>query len=598
MATTINSTELDFDAIKNSLKTFLAQQPDFADYNFEASGLSSLLDVLAYNTHYNGLLANFALNESFLSTAQLRSSLIGLAGSLGYQVGSRKASRGVVNITVTNNANPSSMTIPAGFIVTSTVDNQSFTFVTRDTLIATNSGDGSNLYTFALDGNKNVPVFEGVAKTKTFIAGPASEDDTYVIPVNTLDLDTVVVKVYDSVSSSTFDRYININDASSIDATSKLYIIKETPNGFYEITFGNGTRLGNTPQTGQKIVVEYSTTSGPGANGARNFAPSSTIAGFAGVINVVTVSSSTGGSFKEELESIRKNAPYLYASQNRMVTASDYSALIRRNFPNVIEDIKSWGGEENVPPKYGSVFVSIDFSTDDTTIQSDAKADIKNLAKNLSVASFDVEFTDPLQTFLEVDVVFQFNPNLTSQSQTAVESLVRTTMQNYFATELGGFDESFRRSNLLTAIDASEQSILSSRAILRMQNRFVPKSAVVNYSINFPSSIATPDDVDHRILSGNFTIANEQCFFRNALKTSNIEVVRISDGAVLIDNIGSYDASTGVITLSNFTGELIGDNIKITATPANESVIIPQRENLLLFDNDASSVRAVITSSL
>lgn len=596
MATTINSTELDFDTIKNSLKTFLAQQPDFADYNFEASGLSNLLDVMAYNTHYNGLLANFALNESFLSTAQLRSSLVGLASGLGYQVGSRKASRGVVNIQVTNSAAPSSMTIPAGFAFTSTVDNKTYTFTTRETLIATN--DGSNVYKFALNDNVNIPIFEGVAKQKTFIAGPAAENDTYVIPVTTLDLDTVVVKVFENISSSNFDRYININDATNIDASSKLFIIKETPNGYYEITFGNGTRLGNTPEAGQKIVVEYSTCAGPGANGARNFAAASSIGGFSGTINVTTKATSTGGAFKEEIESIRTNAPYLYASQNRMVTASDYSALIRRNYSNEIDDIKSWGGEENVPPKYGTVFVSIDFSTTDTSLQAQTKSDIQALARDLSVASFNIEFTDPLETYLEVDTTFQFNPNLTSLSQTAVENLVRSTTQDYFAENLGGFDEAFRRSNLLTEIDAAEQSILSSRSVVRMQNRFVPTSGVVTYTINFPASIANPDDEFYRIRSGNFTLNGQTCFLRNRLKTNNIEVVSVANNTVVVDNIGSYDTSTGVLSFTNFEGVLINDYIAITATPANESVIVPQRENLLVFDNEASSVRAVVTSSL
>ena len=470
MATTIRSTELDFNTIKNNLKLFLAQKPEFADYNFEASGLSNLLDVLAYNTHYNALLANFSLNESFLSTAQLRSSLVGLAGSLGYTVGSRKAAFAVVNLSVTNPDNPSSMTMPAGTKFTTTINNKSYTFQTRDTLVATNNG--ANVYNFTLNSNRNVPIYEGVSKIKTFIAGPANENDTYVIPVTNIDLDTVVVKVYPSVTSNNYSLYTNIINSTTIDENSRIYVIKESPNGYYELTFGNGVRLGQSPQAGDKIEVLYTTVSGPEANGGRTFAPVSTLDGK--TINVNTVSISTNGSYKEEIESIRKNAPYQWAAQNRMVTAQDYAALTRRNFSNVINDIQTWGGEENVPKKYGTVFMSIVFDTTDDVVIENTKSSITSLGKDLSVASFNIEFVDPVETFIEVSTVFQYNANLTSLSQTAVEDAVKLTMQNYFTTNVGGFNQSFRRSNMLTEIDATDDAILSSRADIKMQNRFVP----------------------------------------------------------------------------------------------------------------------------
>ena len=464
MATTIKSTDLDFDTIKNNLKVFLAQKPEFADYNFEASGLSNLLDVLAYNTHYNGLLANFALNESFLSTAQLRSSIVGLAGGLGYTVGSRKASFSVVNLSVTNNDNPSSITMPAGTRFSTIVNSKSYTFQTRDTVTA--FSDGTGLYKFTLDGNRNIPIYEGVTRRKTFIAGPASENDTYVIPVNNLDLDTVTVKVYNSVSSNDFTLYTNIINSTTINSNSVIYVVKESPNGYYELTFGNGVRLGKTPQPGDKIEVDYTTVSGPEANGSKSFVPEATLDGK--TINVTTVSGSSSGSYKEELESVRKNAPFQWSAQNRMVTAQDYAALILRNFSNVITDIKSWGGEDNVPTKYGSIFVSMVFGTDDPVVIANTKADILTLAKDLSVASFNVEFVDPVETYLEVATVIQFNPTLTSASQTSIESDVKEAMQTYFDTNLGGFSQSFRRSNMLTDIDSKDNSILSSRS--RHQN--------------------------------------------------------------------------------------------------------------------------------
>lgn len=595
MTTTIKSTALDFNNIKNNLKLFLSQQPEFSDYNFEASGLSNLLDVLAYNTHYNALLANFALNESYLSTAQLRSSLVGLSGSLGYSVRSRKASFGVVNLYVTNPAAPSSMTMPAGFRFNTTINNKSFVFQTRDTLLAYN--DGSNNYNFFVNDNLNIPIYEGIQKVKTFIAGVASENDTYVIPVKNLDLDTIIVRVYDTVTTSDYDIYTNINNASTINSRSKIYVIKETPNGFYELTFGNGVRLGTYPQPGNKIEVYYYTVSGAEANGARTFTPATTLNGL--TVNVATKAISVGGAYKESNESIRKNAPYVYAAQNRMVTAEDYAALTLRNFSNVIDDIKAWGGEDNLPPKYGSVYLSIIFNTTNETIKNNTKNSIKNLAKDLSVASFTIEFADPIETYLEIETTFQFNPNLTSSSQTAVESLVKATMQDYFTNNLSGFDQSFRRSNMLTLVDASEESVLSSRADVKMQNRFIPTSGMSTYSISYPAAIAAPLDSQNIIKSGVFYYNGKVCYFQNKANSTVLELIDTANGKVLLDNIGYYDATNGIVTLSNFTGTIItGTYIKITAIPANQAVINPLRNNVLLYDDTASTARAVITDTL
>lgn len=594
MATTIRSSELDFNEIKNSLKEYFQKQPEFSDYNFEASGLSNLLDVLAYNTHQNALLANFALNESFLSTAQLRSSLVGHAGSLGYTVGSRTASTAIVQMYVTDLAAVSSKTMPAGTSFSATVDNKSYTFKTREALTATN--DGSGRFYFSLDDNINVPLFEGVSKERNFIAGNISDNDTYVIPVANLDLNTVTVRVYQDTSSSYYDVYTNILEATNITSESKIYVIKETPNGFYELSFGNGLITEQIPSAGNRIQVIYDVVSGPDANGASTFTPEAQLDGL--LITVTTIASSDGGALKEDIESIRKNAPYLYATQNRMVTAEDYSSLILRNFSSLINDIKSWGGEDNIPPKFGTVYVSIDFSTQDSVLQETAKGNIRNLAKDLSVASFDIEFVEPNRTFIEIDTVFQFNPNLTSSSQTAVESAVKDTMQTYFENNLGEFDKSFRRSNLLTDIDETDASVLSSRATIKMQNRFTPTSGDSTYTIVFPTSIAEPDEEFYTIQSSSFFFRGKVCTLRNKLDSSAIEVIDTS-GNIVRDNVGSYDATGGVVTLSGFTGSLIsGTYFKITALPANQATIDPLRNNILNYDAASSSARAIVTNTV
>lgn len=600
MATTIKSTELDFEQIKNNLKLFLAQKEQFADYNFEASGISNLLDVLAYNTHYNALLANFALNESYLSTAQLRSSMVGLASSLGYVVGSRVASKAVIRMYVDYTSTgafdrPGSVTLPKGTSFTSSVDNRTFTFKTRDVLTATDDGNG--LYYFALNNDTNVPIYEGLSRTKTFIAGPSSENDSYVIPESRIDLDTVEVRVYNSVTDTAYIVYTNLNNTTNINANSRLFVVKETPNGFYEITFSNGSRLGISPQSGNKIEVIYDVVSGPDANGARTFTTDATVNGR--TLNVTTTTLSAGGALKEGIESIRKNAPYQYAAQNRAVTAEDYSALVLREYGNNVTDVKSWGGQDNIPPKFGTVYISLVFNTTDASVIQSTKDNIRDLFSDLSVVSFDVEFVDPVETFIESRVFFQFNPNLTSSEQSVIENQVKSAMESYFSANLGDFDQSFRRSNLLTQIDEVDPSVLSSRASVVMQQRFTPVTGSGNYTVTYPTSIASPDDKTYIIESGNFRYKGNVCYLRNRLNSTVLEIYDLVTGNLAVDNVGSYDPTTGVLNLEGFSISLIsGSSVKIRAVPANQATITPQRNNILRYDAEESIATAVLSSSL
>jgi len=598
MATTIKSTELDFDGIKNNLKLFLAQKEEFVDYNFEASGVSNLLDVLAYNTHYNALLANFALNESFISTAQLRSSLVGLASSLGYTVASRNASFGVVRMYLDYSSDvtrPASVTMPKGFQFTSTVDNKTFTYKTRDVLIG--NDDGNGLYYFAVNANTNVAIHEGIPRSKNFIAGPVSENDSYVIPETRLDLATVEVRVYNDTSTSSYDVYTNLNTTTNISSSSKIFVIKETPNGSYEITFTNGTSIGLSPQSGNRIEVVYDIVAGPEANGARTFTPASGINGKP--IQITTTTISSGGSLKEDLDSIRKNAPYQYAAQNRAVTAEDYSSLILREYSNVITDVKTWGGEDNVPPQYGTVFTSLVFASDDTTIKQTTKDGIRGLLKDLAVVTFGLEFVDPIETFIEVQTFFQYNQNLTALNQSSVQNNVKTTMQSHFDANLGDFDQSFRRSNLLTEIDDTDPSVLSSRAEIKMQNRFQPVTGQTNYKVYYPTSIAAPDDKVHTVISKNFRYGGDICYLRNRLGSNVLELFNVNSGKLVLDNVGTYDAATGTLNLENFTISLTsGDHVKIVATPENQATISPLRNNILRYDAASSFANAILTDSL
>ena len=607
MATTIKTTALDFVNIKNNLKTYLEQKPEFADYNFETSGLSNLLDVLAYNTHINALTANFALNESFLGTAQLRSSLVSLSEGIGYIPDSKTSSEAILrlsmNLSGVSDRLPT-ITVPAGLRFEATVDEIPYIFQTQETIIA--SDDGAGFYRFTtLDSDPNISVFEGTPRTKTFIAGDNDENTVYIIADDNMDINTAVVRVYESPTATAFTTYTNILSATTINEQSTLYILKESPNGFYELTFGNGTTLGQTPEAGYRIEVEYLACNGASADGALRFEPLDQITVSPTVDRtptVSTISRSVGGGEKETIESIRKNAPFQYAAQNRMVTYADYSSLVLRNFSSLISDIKAWGGEDNLEPEFGTVFMSIKFNDDVSeerkTITKDA---VRDLAEQLAVASFDLKFTDPITTFIEVETFFQFNPRLTTLSLNTIQEQVRTVIENYFTETVGGFERSFRRSNMLSLVDDVSPAVLSSRASIKMQQRLTPSLNIErDYSFAYPVPIATPDDVQYRITTSTFTFRGQTCIVRNQLGTTKLQVVNVSSNSVVVDNVGTYNPTSGRV---NFVGlqvdSLIGGNsyITVSVVPANESAISPQREYILEQDAPRSTARGVIVTA-
>ena len=600
MATTIKSTSLDFEAIKNNLKTFLAAKDEFADYNFEASGLSNILDVLAYNTHYNGLIANFALNESFLGTAQLRSSIVSLAEGVGYIPDSKTSSVGIVRLSTSlaGVANrPSKIQLASGIKFNATVDDITYVFQTQESISA--DDDGQGFYEFKTsDASNKIKVHEGVAKNKTFLITQQAENAVYIIPDGSMDISTAVVRVYESPTSTSFTTYTNILDATTINENSTIYILKEAPNGNYELSFGNGTTLGKAPEAGTKVVVSYLRSSGDAADTAKVFEPQSqiTVSGSQYDLTVTTVSNAVGGGDRESLESIRKNAPFQYASQNRMVTAPDYSSLTLRNFSTLIKDIKTFGGEDALEPEFGVVFMSVLFNSDvpDATVTVTKEA-IQDLAKQLSVASFDLKFADPEKTFLETRLFFQFNPRLTTLSLNTIQANVQNTVNKYFTDNVGKFGQSFRRSNLLTLVDDVSPAVLSSRAEIFMQRRIEPTlSKIMDHKIRFPAPIAAADDEFHRITSTQFQFKGATCILRNKLKSNKLEVYDQGNDIVIVDNVGDYSNDT--VSIVGLQVDAIiggGTELKISTKPANESAISPTRQDVLEYDASLSFSKVV-----
>ena len=600
MATTIRSTQLDFDTIKGRLKDFLKQQTEFQDYDFEASGLSNILDVLAYNTHFNGLTANFALNESFINTAQLRSSVVALAEGLGYVPTSFTSSQAALNLSVlvTASNRPTAITLPRGTTFSSSVDGVAYTFQTRENFVGTDDGNGTYQFLNA-NGETGIPVFEGTEKTKTFFVGDTTDQQIYVIPDVTMDTSTIRVRVFPTSSATTFDTYLNIVDGIRITNESAFYQIKETPNGFYEIIFGDGISTGLAPKAGNKIVIDYLSTVGSTANGAATFSTEAVVTVNSVNFNVTTTteSISAGGSFKESIESIRQNAPIAFSSQRRLVTAEDYKALVQTKFGAFLDDVISFGGADNVPREYGKVFIGLKFKD---SITLDTQQTVKDritteLTDNLAIMSITTDFVDPITTNMILSTTFNLDPDLTSLTPQAMEAQVQNTINNFFTTNLKRFDKVFRRSNILTLIDALDPAILNSKMEVQLMQGFIPTlNTSLQYKIIFPVILATPDDSTFTVTTTNFTFNNKTCFIRNKLSSNKLQVITI-DGVVEVDNIGSYESSTGTVTLVGFKPSgFNGSQIDVKVIPANQNTVRPLRNFILDIDTDLSTSRSLL----
>ena len=638
MATTIRSTELDFFEIKESLKLFLRQQEEFKDYDFEGSGLSNILDVLAHNTHFNGLIANFALNESYLTTAQLRNSIVSLAESLGYIPRSIASAQCTIDVTLnlgsTAGFEQSYSLLPGELVLRGSIDDIDYTFTNRETLYS--DAQGTGVYRFVPFENQqdDVVVYEGQERTEEFVVD-GSDNAVYVIPDENIDTTTAIIKLYEDRSAAAsgngaYKIYNSVFEAVTVDESSRLYVLRESPNRYYELTFGANNSLGETPQAGNVVQVNYLRSSGEAANGVASLRlgasiylakTDGTLTDVSDQVNITVTSRATGGDGREEPEEIRKRAPFQYAAQNRMITSLDYEALILRKFANFIDDIICWGGEEDYHKDYGSVYTSIVWKPNlSSTTIGHLRDQIRDLVKSFSTVSFQIKFVAPSETWVTTNVYYQYNPTLSAKTESTINSEVKAVVEHYFDENTGKFRQVFRRSNMLTDIDESDPAILSSRAEVGMEKRIVPVLTIAgNHELTFPAALKEPTDTKYPVVrSSMFTYNGKSVYIRNKLTdrvkispegrvpivfdrlpSTKLEIVD-PDGNVEVSNTGSYDPATGVVTILGLTVESVlsaNNFIKIYATPANESAIEPRFNNILNYDDNESNVYAVTVTA-
>ena len=455
MATNLNVTELDFDDIKQNLKNYLKQQTVFNDYDFDGSGLNVLIDVLAYNTHYNAMAAHLSLNEAFLDSAQIRGNAVSRARMLGYVPTSELAPRATINIVLDVSAEaaekPTTLTIPRGTKLSTSLGGLTYRFVTLEAATAALS---SNTYTY-----NNVVIAEGTYNSIKYRVDNDIAIQKHQVPHKNVDTTTLRVRVQANEESSNYDLFIKFTTLLNVVSTSKVYHLQENSNGFYELYMGDGI-IGAKPANNNIVTLDYVYSHGKEANGATTFTMVDSIGGFSNT-SVTTVSNAAGGAEQETLESIRYNAPIAFTAQNRAVTADDYRSIIERNFTN-IASINTWGGEDQIIPDYGKAFICIKPNTAATLTAAEKISIINSILKGKNVVSVTPEIVDPDYSYLELDIYFKYNPNLTDRTSADLVSVVKDTVDDYSLNNLNKFDGVFRHSGILQQIDSSDPAILSS----------------------------------------------------------------------------------------------------------------------------------------
>lgn len=626
----INTGELDFDAIKQNLIDFLKGQSEFTDYDFQGSGLSVILDVLSYNTHYNGLYNNMAVNEAFLDTASKRNSVVSLAKNLGYIPSSVKSSLAEVNLVIQGVPEANITTylhIPKYSQFTASVigvgGSKNYTFYTIEDYLAT---EASGSYTFT-----GVKIKEGVYSS---ISYEVLDGQRFVIPNSNCDTETITVTVKDSTLSTDVQEYVNAKTVNKqlvdLDATDKIYFLKEIEDGKYEIEFGNGV-IGSKPANGNLVSIQYLISSKADANGAKTFSYDGSTLG--GSSYVQTISVASGGAEAEDIEIIRYNAPKLFAAQSRCVTVSDYSSMILNNFSGNIQSINVWGGEDNIVsftpydstgslygatytgPIYGRVFISIK-PTDSDYLTSAEKNYIKNtILKPRNVIGVTPELVDAEFIDVIANITAYYNPKVTTLSANDLRLQVLTAITNYNTTELNRFDNILRISKMQSVVDASNTAIVGNITTLLLRKEMIPD---FGNNRNYVLYLMNPFSTDVNTALNNNSVSSTGFYILNSTELhyfddeylganssgkniGNLRMYKLSMGEKVIVRTfaNAVDYDNGVITITDLTITGIDSNTSgLTITVKPESYDIASVNNQIVRLSMQDLVIDVIQDSL
>jgi hypothetical protein len=469
MSSLIKTDDLDFADIKRNLKAFLSSQTELQDYDFDGSVISTLIDLLAYNTHYNSLYTNLSINEMFIDSASKRSSLASIAKLMGYTPRSVTASTAIVDLTVKSPSNPATLTIPAGTRFTTENSGKAYTFNLMDDVSAVRSSGNSYVFT-------GLKISEGELLSTTYVTDVHTK---YVIPNASVDMSKLRV----SVGGVAF---VAAKSMVGVRATDKVYYTNLNESGLYEIYFGDGV-FGVSVPVGSVVKIRYLASTGAAANGNILFSYSGGSESTNQYSVIATQLSSNGGA-AESRDSIRYYAPLYYQSQDRAVTSNDYAAIVSTAYPE-IETVMVWGGQDNVPPQYGKVFIAAkpygrDFFTD-----AEKRTFAYGVAKVKGVITVTPQFVDPKYMDIEFTSNIYYDPSVLTRQIGDIETDVRYILAQY-QNKLAKFETAYRHSYLTQAISAVDASIVSTINTVRVRTNILPQlNVATNYSVKFGNPI-------------------------------------------------------------------------------------------------------------
>lgn len=592
--------ELDFDEIKTNLKNYLKAQTEFSDYDFEGSGLSVLLDILAYNTHYNAYLANMLANEMFLDSSVKRSSAVSLAKHLGYTARSTRSARAVLDVIVNNpTGNPSSLTMDRYTPFSVSLDGEPYTFYNIN---AETTTPENGVYRFP-----SLEVVEGTPINFTFVVSDPGPAEKFEIPSSTVDTSTIVVTVQESTSNTTTTSFTLANDITNLDGDSAVYFLEESPFERYQIFFGDGI-LGKKLSVGNIVNVRYLSSSAdlPNSSNTTQQSFTTTTIGGSNDIDVITVTNPYGGSVKETISSIKFNAPRFNAAKNRAVTSSDYEALISSNFTEA-EAVKVWGGEENNPPVYGKVFVCLK-PFDGFFISQAAKDNVRTLIlDNKKVLAIQPEFVDPIYFYVNLNVTIEYNSLVTTKNPGQIKTNVEDVINDYFNTELKKFNRNFNKSKLIRLITDADSSIETVILKVKLQRRytlflnttnsFVETDKVVFQNAVVPGTFASSrffvESNNTQALASMIDIPNSMPPDENG--TGTIRIINSTNGTTISSNIGTINYGIGEVVINQFIPTALPNAVNdlrftVAIQESDHNLEVFRNELLVIDDSVANSI--------
>ena len=573
----INISELDFDNIKSNLKEYLQGQDQFTDYDFDGSAINVLLDILAYNTHYNAMYTNLAINEMFLDSASKRDSVVSIANNYGYLPASRTCATANISMTVAiGNSTSNTLSIAKSTPFTSTVNGVDYNFYTMNENVGISNGVNFVFSTF--------PIYEGTPVTEKFTIFT----DTVIVLQNlNIDTDTIKVTVQDVASSFTSSVYSYSEKIIGLIPTSKVYFIKEIEGGKYQIYFGKDN-LGEEPAVGSVVTIEYMVTNGSNGNGIALFTYAGSNLSNTPVVTVSSIAST--GRDAETIDEIKYNVSHKYRTQDRAVTASDYIDIIQTAYPN-IDSINCWGGESMSPPIYGKIYISIKPQTSLFLTSSEKNYITESIIAPKSMLGISPVLLDPIYTTVDLDTTVYYNPNLTNKSSTQIVELVRQSIVNYNDTVLQKFDGVLRYSRLIRTIDDADNSIINNITTIKLRRIVdVVFNTSIKYTVSISNQIASSGVPEEAIMTNAFYVdATGTKYYIDDDAVGNLRLFYYNP-----QNYSKVFKNLKIGTVNYLTGLIVVNNLFVTGVAESDLqfIIKPKSNDIVSKHNEIVDINS------